>query len=478
LRTFRLGEWLGDPITPLFETWLLKRMEARLFQRFNDLAPARVHSPFHVTVNGWYFTTVNFVPRNVPQALWMMVRHLLPALILRPRRLSVLSTRFAHVGMALFEDEWRKTTRDRYLEAVKNAHETLAQASAQTLTALIDTLADLAGDEIFYFFTVGGSAWKVEARLAAFYAKHLMPKIGGSHQDLLQGLASTGAESSHVVVSLDWFHPTLGELGEQTTGADTNRPAEAAARREAAEARAREQLRSSPALLERFELLLRRAQHFGRVREEQARHLTLAWPVLRRAVAQLSTFVKGSGLALRSENDVYFFTRDELLSQIDGAADPRLVDVAEARRATWNKQRRLDAPVVVGKMGLIQRRLFQGNGDLAAASAGAVALLQGAPASPGRATGRARIIFDVDEFVTLQAGEVLVAPATNPGWTPLFGRAAAVVTDTGSAMAHASLVAREYGIPAVVGTGNATKQLRSGDLVIVDGNRGTVERAL
>jgi phosphoenolpyruvate synthase/pyruvate phosphate dikinase len=182
-------------------------------------------------------------------------------------------------------------------------------------------------------------------------------------------------------------------------------------------------------------------------------------------------------LRLRSEDDVYFLTRDELLSQIEGATDPALVEVTQSRRATWNKQRRLDAPVVVGKMGLIQRRVFQSKGGLVAASAGEVALLQGAPASPGRATGRARVIQDVGEFATLQAGEVLIAPATNPGWTPLFARAAAVVTDTGSAMAHASLVAREYGIPAVVGTGNATKQLRSGDVVIVDGTRGTVERA-
>ncbi|MGH2353441.1 MAG: PEP-utilizing enzyme, partial [Chloroflexota bacterium] len=79
------------------------------------------------------------------------------------------------------------------------------------------------------------------------------------------------------------------------------------------------------------------------------------------------------------------------------------------------------------------------------------------------------------EFDSLQPGEVLVAPATAPAWTPLFARAVAVVTDTGSVLAHTSLVAREYGIPAVVGTGEATARLRNGQVVMVDGNTGVVE---
>ena len=101
--------------------------------------------------------------------------------------------------------------------------------------------------------------------------------------------------------------------------------------------------------------------------------------------------------------------------------------------------------------------------------------LVGMPASPGRASGPARVIRTPEEFDRLQPGDVLVAPATTPAWTPLFARAAAVVTDTGSPLAHASLAAREYGIPAVVGTGNATAHLQDGQVVLVDGNTGLVE---
>jgi phosphoenolpyruvate synthase/pyruvate phosphate dikinase len=101
--------------------------------------------------------------------------------------------------------------------------------------------------------------------------------------------------------------------------------------------------------------------------------------------------------------------------------------------------------------------------------------LRGDPASPGRASGRVRVIRGPSDFDKFQQDEVLVAQLTAPAWTALFARAAAVVTDGGSLAAHASLVAREYGIPAVVATGNATTRLSDGQLVMVDGSAGLVE---
>jgi pyruvate,water dikinase len=89
--------------------------------------------------------------------------------------------------------------------------------------------------------------------------------------------------------------------------------------------------------------------------------------------------------------------------------------------------------------------------------------------------GIARVIPSPEQGDRLQPGDILVTTVTNVGWTPLFPRAAAVVTDLGAPLSHASIVARELGIPAVVGTGNATMRLRDGDRVRVDGERGTVE---
>lgn len=99
--------------------------------------------------------------------------------------------------------------------------------------------------------------------------------------------------------------------------------------------------------------------------------------------------------------------------------------------------------------------------------------LHGLPASPGRATGRARVRRHGDNR-PLAPGDVLVAPFTDPGWTPLLAAAGAVVTDIGGVLSHASIIARELGVPAVVNCRDATTRIPEGALVEVDGDRGTV----
>ena len=84
------------------------------------------------------------------------------------------------------------------------------------------------------------------------------------------------------------------------------------------------------------------------------------------------------------------------------------------------------------------------------------------------------MLLRVDQLGELEDGEILVAPVTSPSWTPVFGKVAAAVSDIGGIMSHAAIVAREYGMPAVVGTGNATARIRSGDRVRVDGDAGVV----
>jgi pyruvate,water dikinase len=102
------------------------------------------------------------------------------------------------------------------------------------------------------------------------------------------------------------------------------------------------------------------------------------------------------------------------------------------------------------------------------------AVLRGAAGSSGRVRAVARIVRTLAQADRLAAGDVLVAPTTAPPWTPLFAVASAVVTDTGGVLSHCAIVAREYGIPAVVGARGATTTLRDGDLVEVDGDAGTV----
>lgn len=103
--------------------------------------------------------------------------------------------------------------------------------------------------------------------------------------------------------------------------------------------------------------------------------------------------------------------------------------------------------------------------------------VRGTPASPGRASGPVRVIRDLDEFDRFAAGDVLVCRATAPAWTPLLALAAAVVTETGGVLSHAAIVAREFGIPAVLAVSDATTILSDGARVLVDGSAGTIAAA-
>lgn len=100
--------------------------------------------------------------------------------------------------------------------------------------------------------------------------------------------------------------------------------------------------------------------------------------------------------------------------------------------------------------------------------------LRGMAASPGVVEGPARVIFSPDQISEVQEGEILVAPLTAPSWAPIFGKIQATVTDTGGMMSHAAIVCREYGLPAVTGTGFATVNIKTGDRIRVDGSNGVV----
>nr|WP_275939238.1 PEP-utilizing enzyme [Polyangium spumosum] len=102
--------------------------------------------------------------------------------------------------------------------------------------------------------------------------------------------------------------------------------------------------------------------------------------------------------------------------------------------------------------------------------------LSGTPACAGRVTGKARVVLD-PVGAKIEPGEILVAPSTDPGWTPLFLTAGGLVMEMGGSMSHGAVVAREYGIPAVVGVAGATARITTGQVITVDGGAGRVVTA-
>jgi pyruvate,water dikinase len=128
-------------------------------------------------------------------------------------------------------------------------------------------------------------------------------------------------------------------------------------------------------------------------------------------------------------------------------------------------------PVTIMHWGITTERVQEWRRSSADASNDAFGGIAG---SPGVVEGAARVIFAVEQLADVQDGEILVAPFTSTSWTPVFGRIAAAVTDAGGVMCHAAIVAREYRLPAVLGTGSATKRIRTGDWIRIDGDNGVV----
>jgi pyruvate,water dikinase len=190
------------------------------------------------------------------------------------------------------------------------------------------------------------------------------------------------------------------------------------------------------------------------------------------AFARTEVAAVGDELARRNlldaADDVFFLDLPEARSALAGADHRAAV---AARRAEYARElRRRHVPRLL---------LTDGTEPEALALATAVAgdgVLTGTPASAGRVSGPARVVLD-PVGARLEPGEVLVAPSTDPGWTPLFLTAGALVMEMGGANSHGAVVAREYGIPAVVGVADATLRIATGARVTVDGAAGLVRPA-
>ncbi len=191
-------------------------------------------------------------------------------------------------------------------------------------------------------------------------------------------------------------------------------------------------------------------------------------------------------------DDVFFLTWDEAIAALRVPSEAFAELVAE-RRATFAAAEAFEPPASYGSepapppMGIlppvareamdvmmyIQDNVFEAEMSGARAESGTTEI-RGRAAAKGSFTGVARVIMGEHEFDRLQPGDVLVCPITSPVWSILFAKVSALVTDTGGILSHPAIIAREYGIPAVVATGNATQLIRDGQQVLVDGDAGIV----
>ena len=254
-----------------------------------------------------------------------------------------------------------------------------------------------------------------------------------------------------------------------------------AAERERLIAEARERLKGYPQpVQEQFEAMLKASQAAHVMQEDHNHWIDQRGPYkVRLVLLEFGRRLADAG-AIVSHDDVFYLTPDELnetASDLTGGDRRHLV--AE-RKAEMDRFRAIQPPPALGTppqgpppddpMGRAMGKFFgpppQESGD--------PDVLLGSPSSRGKVQGTARVVLSLAEAGKLVPGDIMVAPSTMPAWTPLFASIVAVVTDAGGALSHAAIVAREYGIPAVLGTGKATSVFRDGQTLEVDGDAGSV----
>jgi phosphohistidine swiveling domain-containing protein len=202
-------------------------------------------------------------------------------------------------------------------------------------------------------------------------------------------------------------------------------------------------------------------------REDSHFYFLKPLPILRKSLLEMGRRLCDVGV-LGVPEDVFHLRLNELEAVDDPAnlTESGMDELREAVRARSARREELTGVRLIDPTAVFPRRET------------ADALITGTPASSGSATGPVTVIREPAEFGRLTSGDVLVCPYTNPAWTTLFQRAAAVVVDSGGPGSHAAIVAREYGIPAVMGTGAGTTTLTDGQLVTVDGTTGRVSAAV
>ena len=484
MKDVQTAEWAKEPPSPLGATTTFAAMsDARERVRTSPQVP-RHHAPWSTLINGWLYQRAD---HKVSSLLGFLLG-LYARFVFRPLNGDArVARRWPDRIAALAELE--------QVELTGQSDAALRARSNRVLEALAWWWV-----EVVWFAAIGRqSAQMLDAlKLPGLTASGAL--FRGNDSLLLDGeralreaardparVSDYLARFGHTVESADPIHPTLRESPEHLkvqlaaasrteTGPD-ERLARTRQEREAAEQTVR-QLKGLRARLGRRMIV---------TGQTHAAHTDDAVFHFQRVLAAVrATFVEAGQRLVRAghlehADDVFYLERDEVWA---GADSFRTAVVA--RRVLRDQQKRLAPPPfvppasdplwvkdpLIRMMTATQREAMFGRG---VGTRDGKRVLVGSPSSPGRAQGVARVIAGPDDFARFNPGDVLVAQATSPIWTPLLGIAAAAVTEVGGPFAHAAIVAREFGIPLVDAATDATRVIADGATIVVDGTAGIVE---
>jgi phosphohistidine swiveling domain-containing protein len=524
---------MPDPLTPLFASLFLPAVSEAIGPILSELTRARgtpegFLSNYMVTINDYVYMSGSFAGRD----LWWMLVRLVPAFPRLLKNAAVHYREVAHPRYAEAVAQWTTPPQERSAAALLEGAQALTEAMARYLTTLqVDTLGIAAGTEMLFTtvynklirregdppaptYLLGEDSLPIQAEKALYdlaawcrehdelanYLQHtpvselaehwdgddVPPSIGAAvWQEWRERFQAHLDRYGHSVYDLDFAVPvpahdpapvlqTLVVLIQSPERDPHARQARLLEQRQ----QAVEAVRARTRGLKRwaFDKTLGFARTHTRLREDSIFEIGLAYPVLREMLLELGRRL-ALGSAIAKAEDVFWLERDDAeraaaaLDQGEPLQD--LTERVEARQRRWRAEKRVTPPVQLPK----RERILGVSTDVylpVSADEQTDTLLKGVACSPGRVTGTARVLHGHEDFGQMQPGDILIADITTPAWTPLFAIAAGIVTNVGGPLSHGSIVAREYGIPAVLGTGVATKRIQSGQRVTVDGGEGTV----
>lgn len=486
MKDVQTAEWAKEPPSPLgatttFAVMVNAREEARTFP------PIPKHpKPWSALINGWLY-------QRVDHNVWSLIEYMFGiyfCFLFKPLN-----------GHTRVKRRWTgRLTALAELEQI----EVGGQSDAELRAHFEPVLDELAWwwVEVTWFAAIG----RVSGQLLD--ALHLPGLTGsgalfrGNDSLMLDGERSlrTAAlhpdavsdylsQFGHAVESADPIHPTLRESPEtvksqlaaarRTDAGPDERLAKTRQARQAAEQTV-SQVKGPRAYLAR-QMVFTGQSHAAHT-DDAAFHFQRVLAAVRATFLEAGRRLARAG-HLAQADDVFYLNRDEVWAGAD-SYKPTVI----RRRIFRDQQKRLAPPPFVPpksdpvwakdplmkRLPSAQREALFGRGVSDSDSDGKRVLV-GSPSSPGRAEGIARIISGPQDFARFNKGDVLVAQATSPIWTPLLGIAAAAVTEVGGPFAHAAIVAREYGIPLVDGATDATRVITDGATIVVDGTAGIVE---
>ena len=518
-----ITEQLPDPLTPLFAELMETAVPSGLQRLLAELTPgAEFGDVGFPTINGYAFYRYSYsamgaMMRQSPQAFSMLTSQGGATIEERwRRRLEEYSTEVAAEETLVDEELPARSLLDaigRVVDAMAYYYTSvqtiipLAAMAELTWVGLYDRLLRRPGDPAGETFLLGYDSEPIRAEkalydLSRWVREHpaLTAALSGDGVEAFAHEAPDGVDArdwgewqqrfgqhlaahGHTLYNLDFVNPVPADdpapvLQALRFDLSADAPDPYARQRLSASARenaaARLFSRLSGWRADRVRRLLTGAQHYAPLREDALAAMGLYVPPARRLLRELGARLVAAG-ALSEPLDVCWLTLFEAGQAADSldteAALPTDLRERIAQRQEVARGQRLASPpqylpktAAMDSLGWMFPAHEGQSGDVLSGKAG----------SGGVVTAAARVLGGPEDFAEFQPGEVLVAAITTPAYTPLFAMAAGVVTDIGGVLSHGSIVAREYGIPAVLGTGSATRVIHTGDQITVDGGTGKV----